>query len=112
MFTSIVSGSDTFVPRAPGVYPEDSLLFNEPRFEVRLSGATPNRDKSLSGAATCLFEKDVTENGIIRRAKATFGSTIYCDKAFTPTDLLRMEAALHAFYNTSGYLTRLMQGES
>jgi hypothetical protein len=111
-FTSITSGSNTFVPRAPGIYPEDSLAFNDPRFEVRLSGATPNKDKSLSGSAVCFREKDVTVSGVTSRKKAVLSLSVYTDKDFTTAEVLECIKALYDFCNTTGNLSRLLQGES
>lgn len=111
-FTSITSGTHTFVPRAPGVYPEDSLSFSDPKFEVRLTGATRNKDKTLSGAVTVLKEKDVTVNGITTRHRCLITTTIYTDIAFTADEVKETAKAGSDFIQTSNNASRLLQGDS
>lgn len=111
-FTSIVSGTKTYVPRAPGVYVESTLGFNSPKDEVRITGATRNKDKTISGSRTHMLEKDVTVNGIVTRVRAIVTTTYYLDPAFTTTEIQNLSKVGYDFEQTSGYLNRLLQGES
>jgi hypothetical protein len=111
-FSSIVSGAKTYVPRAPGIYVEQNLGFSSPKDEFRVNGATRNKDKSISGSTTQILEKDVVENGINRRVRATVITTYYLDPAFTVAEVQSMQKSHYDFAQTAGYLNRHLQGES
>lgn len=111
-YTSIVSGSNTFVPRAPGYYVLSTLGFSDPKSEVRIKGATRNRDGSLSSSKTVVLEKDVTVAGVVKRVRAVVTETIYLDPNFEVSDVQQMTACLNSFNTTSGFLNRQLQGEA
>jgi hypothetical protein len=112
MYTSIISGTKTYVPRAPGVYVLSSLGFNDPKDEIRITGATRNKDGSLSGSLTHLIEKDVIVNGSTVRKRKITKVDWYLDVAFTSVEAVDDTGIINAFVSTSGFLNRLLQGEA
>lgn len=111
-FSSVVSGSKTYVPREPGIYVVDSLVFSDPTDELRVRGATRNKDKSISGSLTSYMEKDVTVNGNPVRKSAVAALALTAGPDFTVAELQAAIKALYDFSQTTGFLSRFMQGES
>jgi hypothetical protein len=111
-FASIVSGTDTYNPAAEGIYALSTLTFANPRQEVRITGATKNRDGSLSGAITWVLEKDVTFDGKTTRPQMRVTLNPQLTRDFTVADLQKGIKALYDFSQTSGYVNRWAQGES
>nr|WEU70971.1 MAG: hypothetical protein 2 [Hangzhou steitz-like virus 8] len=111
-FTSIVSGSNTFAPREPGVYALSTLGFSAPQNEIRLKGYSKNRDGSLSGSTTYLLEKDVTVAGVtVRRSmRLVLQGTLTTD--FTAAEVIAGVKAIYDHHNTAGNTDRQLQGEA
>lgn len=111
-FSSITSGSDTYVAREPGIYAEDSLVFSDPSQELRIRGATRNKDKTLSGSITWYLEKDVTVSGVSVRKSTVIATSVTSGPDFTVAELQKGIKAIYDYSQTSGFLSRFMQGES
>lgn len=111
-FSSIVSGTDTYEPREEGVYSLNTLSFADPSQEIKLRGATSNRDGSRSGSISFLLEKDVTVNGSTVRKAMRIIVQPQVTADFTIAEIQNGFDAIHDFVSTSGYLDRFLQGES
>lgn len=111
-FTSIVSGTDTYEPREEGVYALNTLTFADAAQELKLRGATRNRDGSLSGSISFLMEKDVTVNGSTVRKAMRIIVQPQVTTDFTTAEILKGISAISDFCKTSGYMDRFLQGES
>jgi hypothetical protein len=111
-FSSIVSGTDTYEPRDEGVYSLSTLTFADPAQEIKLRGATRNRDGSLSGSISFVMEKDVTVNGSTVRKAMRIIVQPQTTTDFTAAELLSGITAIRNFASTAGYLDRFLQGES
>lgn len=111
-FTSIVSGTKTYVPRASGIYVEQNITFASPKDEIRITGASRNKDGSISGSRTHVLQKDISVAGVTKRVQALVVTNYYLDPSFTVSEIQAMGKAGYDFEQTAGYLNRLLQGES
>jgi hypothetical protein len=111
-YSTIVSGAKTYVPRAPGIYVEQNLGFDSPKDEFRVSGASRNKDGSISGSTTKITEKDVAVNGVSTRHRLTVVTTYYLSPVFTVSEVQTADKVGYDFAQTAGYLNRLLQGEA
>jgi len=112
-YSTISSGSDSFVPREPGVYVKDSVTFSDPTKELRVRGATRNKDKSLSGSLVYVEEKDVTNSaGATKRVSMIVTVAASVTPDFTEAQVKAGIKALYDFSQTTGFTSRWLQGES
>lgn len=110
-YGNITSGSDTYSPVAAGTYSLSTLTFSQPKQELRFTGASPNKDKSLSGALSWVLEKDVTFDGKTSRPQMRVVLNPQFTPDFTVADLQKGIKALYDFSQTSGFMNRFAQGE-
>jgi hypothetical protein len=109
-----ITGSDltTYAPRQPGYYVKSDLTYADPANEFRITGASPNKGGSLSGAVTRLLQKDVEVNGKTSRQAALVSLSISVPQEghFTAAELDVLVADISEFLSPE-HLSRLLQGE-
>lgn len=113
-FGTIVSGSNNFEPRSPGVYSLSTVAFGDPSNEFRLRGSSGvNKSGNQSASITRYVQKDVTVGGdtVRKNAFVTLNITMPSGTSLTATEIDNLIADISTFA-TSATITRLLMGES
>lgn len=86
-FQSLVIGSNTFIPTAPGYYSLSTRGFSDPRNQIKISGGKFNaKTGRVTAAVSRLWETDTTVAGLPVRSAAEVAIIMTVGRGITATN--------------------------